>query len=129
MKTMKKILFLAICFIQIAVSAQNGNPAPYCNGGYSSGTCKQGGPSNNQGNWVNDFINTFQTSGGNDNINNVNSGCNGGPNNYNFYCNHYLAVSPGQVITCTLQSGITFPQGFAIWIDWNQDNTFQNPGE
>jgi len=112
-----------------AVRAQTYSPAPYCTGSYGSGNCNQGGPSNSSGNWINDFINTFVTDGGNSNISNVNSGCNNGPSNYAFYCSSYLAVSPSQVITCTLQSGITFAQGFAIWVDWNQDNTFQNPGE
>lgn len=63
------------------------------------------------------------------NISATNSGCNGGPNNFAFYCGHFLSVSPGQTIVCNVNSGITYPQGFSIWIDWNQDNTFQHPGE
>jgi gliding motility-associated-like protein len=36
---------------------------------------------------------------------------------------------PGQVITCNLQSGIIFDQGFAVFIDWNQNNVFDLPQE
>src|SRR3954465_8507550 len=109
---MKKILHSILAVLLAVVTpvflrGQNSNtPAPYCLGNYSSGTCNQGGPSNTPGNGVNDFINTFITSGGSTNISNVNSGCNGGPNNYINYCSNYISTSPGQVITCTVQSGI-----------------------
>jgi len=124
--------FLALLFTLSAsffYSQNNPSPAPYCNGGYTSGNCLQGGPVNSPGNSVNDFIDNFITSGANTNISNTNSGCNGNPNNYANYCNHYLSLSPGQVITCSIQSGITFAQGFAIFIDWNQDNLFNMPAE
>jgi hypothetical protein len=95
---------LFACGVDSFCAQNNPNPAPYCNGGYTSGNCLQGGPTNTPGNSVNDFIDNFITSGGNTNISNTNSGCNGNPNNYANYCNHYLAVSPGQVITCSIQS-------------------------
>ena len=122
-------LFFILFLTGTSVFCQSSSPAPYCNGAYSSGNCLQGGPSNTLGNSVNDFIDIFRTSGGNTNINNGPSGCNGNANNYQNNCQHYLQVNPGQVITCSVQSGITFAQGFAIWVDWNLDNTFQNPGE
>ncbi|MDI1354393.1 MAG: gliding motility-associated C-terminal domain-containing protein [bacterium] len=125
------ICFL-ICFTVLQYGSsfgQSSSPAPYCNGGYTSGNCLQGGPTNTPGNSVNDFIDFFNTTGGNTNITNNNSGCNAGPNNYINYCQHYLAVSPGQTITCNIRSGIIYSQGFAIFVDWNQDNTFNQPGE
>lgn len=133
-KGLHKLLLFALVLLMApngTIVAQGGNasPAPYCNGGYTSGNCLQGGPTNTPGNSVNDFIDVFVTSGGNTNINNAGSGCNGNANNYANYCQHYLAVTPGQIITCTIQSGIIYSQGFAIWVDWNQDNVFQNPGE
>lgn len=126
---MKKYIHITLGFLlalaPVIFKAQTSNsPSPYCAGNYSSGQCNQGGPSNTPGNSVNDFINTFITSGGSNNISNVNSGCNGGPGNYINYCQYYLSASPGQVITCTLQSGIIYSQGFSIWVDWNQDNAF-----
>lgn len=131
------LLALGILGIQPKLSAQGGggggngspNSGGYCVGSYATGQCNQGGPSNNPGNFINDFINTFITSGGNPNINNSNSGCNGNPNNYAFYCSQYIAVQPGAVITATLQSGITFGQGFAIYVDWNQNSVFDMPVE
>ena len=120
---------LAVLFLHIELAAQSTSPAPYCAVNYANGQCNQPGPSNSPGNFINDFIDDFVTTGGNTNISNIGSGCNGGPGNYMNYCQHYLAVSPGQTIVATLKSGITFAQGFAIFIDWNQDNTFNVPAE
>jgi hypothetical protein len=78
---------------------------------------------------VNDNINDFSTSGAVVNISNINSGCNGMANNYIYYCNHNLQVSPANTVVCTIKCGINFAQGIAIFIDWNQDNVFQNPSE
>jgi gliding motility-associated-like protein len=130
MKRAFAILFVLTCAFSASVLSQSNNSTPYCHGGYNSGQCNQPNASNNPGNSINDFINDFITTGGNQNISNTNSGCNGLNNNYAYYgCEHYLSASQGQTISCTLRSGITFDQSFAIFIDWNQDNTFQNPGE
>ncbi len=122
-------LILLMLMPWFGVAQGTSNPAPYCNGSYSSGQCNQPGASNSPGNFVNDFIDNFSTTGGNTNISNLSSGCNGQANNYMNYCAHYLAVSPGQTITATIQSGITYAQGFAIFVDWNQDNTFNTTNE
>ncbi len=129
---MKKILILLLAAgpLFTSIFGQNTNPAPYCNGGYSSGVCLQGSnQSNNPQNSVNDFIDFFRATGGSMDIVNDSSGCNQNPSNYVFYCSHILAAQQGATITCTMKSGITFAQGFAIFVDWNQDNTFQVPGE
>jgi gliding motility-associated-like protein len=131
-KRVHALFLLVLLSLHTIVIAQPSNPAPYCTGGYSSGTCNQTGASNNPSNFINDFINDFNTTGANNNIVNNNSGCNttGGPTNYyNYSCQHYMQVTPGQTITCNIRSGIIFQQGFVIYIDWNQDNVFQNPGE
>ncbi|MBK7309329.1 MAG: hypothetical protein IPI93_00705 [Sphingobacteriaceae bacterium] len=111
-------------------------PAPFCMPTYWNQPCNQAGPSNAPGNWINDFINSFNTTGATGNITNNNSGCNSqnfpniGSRNYFFHgCQHYLVTSPGQNVTCNFQSGNTFPQGFAVFIDWNSDGIFQVPGE
>lgn len=126
-----KNIFLLLGLLWLKTEAQTGNPnsAPYCTVSYATGQCNQPGPSNTGGNFINDFINCVQTTGANTNINNCNSGCNGNPGNYVFYCAHYLVVNPGQTISVTLQSGNTYAQGFAIFVDWNQDNTFNLPSE
>ena len=127
---MKNILLsLFVLLSTIFTFAQS--PAPYCPVSYSNVPCNSPGPSQSPGNGVNDFINSFNTTGALQNITNNNSGCNGNPNNYIRYnCNqHYLKVQPGQVITCNVQSGIIFGQGFAVFIDWNQNNVFDIPAE
>ncbi len=134
MKFFFKIAALALSlFCSFEQVAQITSPSPYCAGLYTQGNCATG-PSNSPNNGINDFINSFNTTGGTGNITNNNSGCNSTCtlntcSNYVFNCSMFLAVNPGQTITCNIQSGIIFAQGFAIWIDWNQDNVFQNPGE
>ena len=128
------ILLISIFGLSAAVSAQTNNSAPYCLGLYSNQPCAQTGTSNAPGNFINDFIQDFSTSGANTNINNIGSGCNAGTLgtstvNYVNFCQHYLAATPGQTIVCTMRSGNTYQQGFAIWVDWNQDNVFNVPSE
>ncbi len=136
----RKLNILAFFNLFVVLVYQNGNAqssnnaAPYCLGAYNNTPCAQSGPSNSSTNFVNDFIDDFSTSGASTNISNLGSGCNAGflssgTVNYVNFCQHYLAVAPGQTIVCTMKSGITFAQGFAIWVDWNQDNTFNVPSE
>ncbi|MGE0567539.1 MAG: GEVED domain-containing protein, partial [Bacteroidia bacterium] len=132
-------LTLAASLSGLKVNAQAlVGPAPYCMPLYGAWAtpCNQGGPSNQPGNWINDFINSFSTAGAAVNIVNNNSGCNsqsfpniGQRNYFNHGCQHYMVANPGQVINCTVQSGNVYSQGFAIFIDWNQNNTFDIPGE
>lgn len=111
--------------------SQSWNPAPFCaplTGSWSV-PCSQPAPSNDPNNFINDFVNSFTTTGAVTNINNMNSGCCGLPNSYIFYCNHPLVVTAGQTLTLSVQSASVWAGGFAIFIDWNQDNTFQLPSE
>lgn len=125
--------FVALSFAQIKVSAQLGvGPAPYCMPTYGSWStpCNQPNPSNTAGNWINDFIHSFNTSGAVVNINNNATGCNaqnlGGTFNYFFWgCTDILVCNPGQVISSNFQSGNVFGQGCSVWIDYSQDNIFQ----
>ncbi|MFO0436074.1 MAG: GEVED domain-containing protein [Sphingobacteriaceae bacterium] len=118
--------------------AQPGNlPAPYCMPAYNMTPCNNPGPSNSPGNFINDFINSVKTIGGNVDINNLNTGCNSqnffssfGIRNYIYHkCQHNLTATPGQAITFSVGVGILYAQGVAIFIDWNLDNVFQTPGE
>jgi hypothetical protein len=110
-------------------------PAPYCLPQYSNRPCNQPYASNNSGNYINDFIDNFSTSGALGNISNLSSGCNAqtiastSENYYFVACPQFLRVSPGQAVTCTFQSGIIFYQGFAVYIDWNKNGVFANPAE
>jgi gliding motility-associated-like protein len=126
---MKQFIAIVLVFAAVQLTAQSGNSGGYCSGANTSGICSQPGPPNTAGNSINDFIDCVVTTGGNTNINNCNSGCNAWynnslVNNYAMHCSHYLQVTPGQTITVGVQSGIIYAQGFAIWVDWNQDLAF-----
>jgi gliding motility-associated-like protein len=137
---LSKISFLVLVGLILTNTKTNAQalvgPAPFCMPTYWNQPCNQAGPSNAPGNWINDFINSFNTTGAVVNITNNNSGCNSqnfpniGSRNYFYHgCQHYLVVNPGQNVTCNFQSGQTYPQGFAVFIDWNSDGIFQVPGE
>ncbi|MBK7818113.1 MAG: T9SS type A sorting domain-containing protein [Sphingobacteriaceae bacterium] len=128
---MNKIYFLLLLLMSLNGVSQSWNPAHYCTPsvGIWAIPCSQPGPSNTSSNFINDFINGFTTTGAVLNINNINSGCNGLPNNYIFYCNHPLQVNAGQTVSCSVQSASVWASGYAIFIDWNQDNIFQIPSE
>jgi len=126
--------FLSSLFIfglGLSIYSQPGvGPAPYGNVGYNNVPCNQPNASNNAANSINDFIQSFNTTGAVVNITNNNTGCNSQviattSGNYYFVgCPTFLRVNPGQVITCNFLSGIIFDQGFAVWIDWNKNNVF-----
>lgn len=48
-------------------------------------------------------------------INNVNTGCFNMGTGY--ICDKYLGAMPGDVITCSIQIGIDYSQGIAIFVD------------
>lgn len=133
----KIILLAALCGFGAKLAGQAGvGPAPYCMPLYSALPCNSPGPSNAAGNGINDFINSFNTTGAVTNITNNNSGCNAqnftgvGMRNYFYFgCTQYLVVNPGQLITCNFQSGNVYAQGFAVFVDWNQNGVFNLPGE
>ena len=123
---------------QVNLNAQLGvGPAPYCMPLYNATSipCNQPGASNTAGNTINDFIDSFNTTGATTNITDNNNGCQtqtiaSAQVNY-FYkgCPTFLRVTPGQVITCNFRSGIIFDQGFAVFIDWNSNSLFDVPAE
>ncbi|MBL7764937.1 MAG: T9SS type A sorting domain-containing protein [Chitinophagaceae bacterium] len=77
-----------------------------------------------------DFIDNFSTTGGVTNISNLATGCNGAaPNNYTFFSTMQVAQIQGFSFNFTVQAGQIFGQGHRIWIDWNQDLDFADPGE
>lgn len=124
--------------IQTKSSAQLGvGPAPYCLPTYnaSSTPCNQPGASNTAGNTINDFIDSFNTTGAFSNITDNNNGCqtqtlSSALVNYFFKgCPTYLRTLPGQVVTCNFKSGIIYDQGFAVFVDWNSNSIFDLPGE
>lgn len=80
---------------------------------------------------ANDFVNSFATTGGITNISNLNTGCNGGTSGFTLF-NQTHTAQPGDVVNYTVAiTPATFPwaQGVKIWVDWNQNGSFLDPGE
>ena len=99
-----------------------GNFGQYCTPAYQA-SCLQSSPD------IADFINGFSTTGAVVNISNLNTGCNGTfPQNYTFHPSMNLTVAQGCNFSATMSCG-NYGQGFAIWIDWNQDLDFNDAGE
>jgi len=76
----------------------------------------------------NDYIDnfTFNT------LSNLATGCNGNtaPMNYIYYNGGpTTTVNVGQTYNFSVQSGTTWSQGSGIWIDYNQNGSFADPGE
>ncbi|MFD1553498.1 GEVED domain-containing protein [Putridiphycobacter roseus] len=90
---------------------------------------------------TNDMIDNFWTTGAITNISNLSSGCaTSASNNYSSFMGMVLVTGPGATIGLNIQGAATgangpcpgsgcFAQGFAVWIDWNQDLDFNDPGE
>jgi hypothetical protein len=76
-----------------------------------------------------DYIDNFSTTLGLTNITNNASGCNGQPNNYIYYSSMNVSAQPGNTINVSMQAGSSWPQGFRIWVDWNNNGSFADPGD
>lgn len=115
MKKFYMAVLSALFFLGLTVP---GEAQSYCIPTYSIG-CSSG-----------DYIDLCTTTGGTTNINSVFTGCNGQPNNYiDYSATQILTISPGNTFNFTVQAGSSWPQGFRIWIDYNDNGSFYDPGE
>ncbi|MES2691108.1 MAG: GEVED domain-containing protein, partial [Bacteroidota bacterium] len=72
-----------------------------------------------------DYVHNFSTTGGDVNISNLNTGCSGNAGNYIYYSTLKTAALPGTTINLSVSNQAnTWSDGFAIWVDWNQDQAF-----
>ncbi|MCC7431127.1 hypothetical protein IT568_09815, partial [bacterium] len=73
-----------------------------------------------------DFINNFTL----ETISNLASGCNGNADNYILYPSgtYTATLTPGNSYPISMQSG-SWGQGFGVWIDFNQNGSFEDSGE
>jgi len=129
MKATQYMPLLATIFVLQfnALFAQN-PAAPYVAPTYTNGCSWTG----NQGAVTNDLISNFYTTGGITNIQNYFSGCGSQqvPNNYTLYPpipTKLLTVARGQQFKVHTAASTAFSQSIRVWIDWNQNNTYQNP--
>jgi hypothetical protein len=77
-----------------------------------------------------DMIDIVFTTGGVTNFSNLGSGCSIGGYG-NFSATHSVTAPVGGSFNITVQSSslYTYAQGFRIWVDWNNDGDFDDPGE
>jgi hypothetical protein len=117
---MKRILFsfIILCF------AINPSFAQYCIPSYTAGSC---GSSTNTG--VADYIDGVVTTGGTVNINNTGTACCGLANNYIYYSTMGHTGVQNTVVGYTLYNTPYWSEYQYIWVDWNQDGDFLDPGE
>lgn len=116
---MKRILFSLIlsCFAVLSSNAQ------YCTPTYTNGC----GSSTNTG--VADYIDGVVTTGGTVNITNTSTACCGLANNYIFYSTMGHTGVQNTVVNYTLYNTPYWSEYQYIWVDWNQDGDFIDPGE
>ena len=82
-----------------------------------------------------DWIDDVYTTGGVTNFFNYNTGCNGTysgtffTSTYTYFSAKTCSQMQGQQINLHMQCGTTWVQGFRVWIDWNKNNSFADPGE
>jgi hypothetical protein len=74
-----------------------------------------------------DQILNFNTTGGASNITNNGSGCSAGY--YQYFTGQTVSQLQGQDVTLNMQAGPTWGQGFKVWIDWNNNQSFADAGE
>lgn len=67
------------------------------------------------------FINNFSFN----TLSKKNSGCNGNANNYIYDLSTTTSVEIGGAYSISMQSGPTNPQGFGVWIDYNNNSSFE----
>jgi len=84
-------------------------------------------PATNFGCGFGDQITSFSTTLGTSNITNNGTTCSAG--NYSYTTAQNVGVAPGGSFDFSVQCGPTFSQGTKIWIDFNNDLDFDDPGE
>ncbi len=84
-------------------------------------------PATSNGCSFGDQITDFSTTGGTTNITNNGTACS--PGNYAYITGQTVTVPAGGSFSFSVTSGPTFSQGQKIWVDWNNDLDFTDPGE
>lgn len=111
-------IFKLIAVIGLITAAPFNSQAQVCIPTYGT-VCFTGG-----GAITEDLIDNFWTVGGITDITNMDTDCCLLPNNY-WYTGLEVHGCAGETIETNVQCEVaSFDQGFAIWIDWNQDDVF-----
>ena len=108
------IKFYAKLLLLVFSASSSVAVAQYCTPTFSSGCA------------VGDQILNFSTTGGSTNITNNNSGCSTG--SYSYITGQAVTQIQGLDVTLSMQGGPTWSQGFKVWIDWNNNQSFADAG-
>jgi hypothetical protein len=108
-KLYTKFLFLVLSAVSSVAMAQ------YCTPSFVTGCT------------IGDQIINFSTSGGSTNITNNASGCSAG--SYSYVTGQSVTQLQGQDVTLSMQAGPVYGQGFKVWVDWNNNQSFADAGE
>jgi hypothetical protein len=73
------------------------------------------------------FINSFSTSGGVLNITNNNSSCS--QNGYHYFSAQAVTINAFGSFNFSISGNSSVSQGYAIWVDWNSNGSFNDAGE
>ncbi|MBL7778094.1 MAG: collagen-like protein, partial [Chitinophagales bacterium] len=102
------------------IFAQAANPGPYCLPSYDASfgvpfySCLD-----------DDFTNDLVTTGGSTNISNLGTGCASGGVGYSDYTGvGPVTVNPGQAFTVLATPQGSWPEGYSVWVDWDNNGTF-----
>jgi gliding motility-associated-like protein len=76
-----------------------------------------------------DFIQSFSTTGGSTNITNNNTGCSNTASNYTYFSSMTHSAIQGTVVNFSFTNNPTWSQGYKIWVDYNNNGSFMDPGE
>lgn len=119
--------FLDAQCTQIVMSGAGGTQTPYLSSPTGSREINLCVPTYGTPCSSGDYINNFTLN----TLSNLNSGCNGNLNNYISYSPglYTTSLQGGSTYTTTLQAGPIYGQGFGIWIDFNNNADFSDPGE
>lgn len=78
--------------------------------------------------WYNTYINSFSTSGGSTNITNTNTGCNNS-SSYVYFSSLTHTGAQGTTVSFTIGNNPSYGLIYAIYVDFNGDQDFTDPGE
>lgn len=109
----RKTFALALLALGISIGGQ----AQYCTSNlYTTGCIDD------------DYIQSFSTSGGSTNITNNGTGCSNSTTGYTYFSGQ-THTATGSTVNFSLTITIEFDEFVYMWVDWNSDFDFNDPGE
>lgn len=108
--------FMFLLLAGLVTTSLSASAQTYCNPSFSIG-CTSG-----------DYCESFSTTGGITNITNNNTGCQTN-NGINYYSGMTHTAIHGQTVNFTIKNCPNWSESYKIYVDWNQDYDFNDPGE